>query len=58
MIFPEEFAVQVSKRGEEGRGAECFGGRRGSVHVASQHVVHIRVRLRLMKARLILGCKS
>lgn len=24
---------------------------------ASQHVVHIRVRLRLMKARLILGCK-
>lgn len=48
--------MQVSKRGGE---LSVWGsaGRRGSVHVASQHVVHIRVRLRLMKARLILGCK-
>lgn len=56
MIFPEEFAVQVSERGGE-LSVWGFEGRRGGVHVASQHVVHIRVRLRLMKARLILGCE-
>lgn len=71
MIFPVEFGVQVSekrarRRKEREMEGESEGVRereqrerkwRGSVHGASQHVVHIRVRLGLMKARLILGCE-
>lgn len=56
-MFPEEFAVQVSERGEE---CECLGffeGGGGGARVVNQHVVRIRVRWRLMKARLSFRCR-